>query len=393
MPSPLRRRLEVLRRDLATVLADLRGDHPSPLIPRRPAPSRAIGSATAAAARSLVVRQVRRETADATTVVLGDPAGAPIRFVPGQFLTALVTIDGEVHRRAYSICSPPGGEGDDPSQVAITAKRIAGGTVSTYLHERLAVGDVIPVLGPSGEFTIAPDPEARRRLVLIAGGSGITPILAILRAALAIEPHTHATLIYGNRRPDDVIHRDVLDALVARHGDRLVVRHVLEEPDAALATRGRLDRATVAGELDAVAARIAPDSDYFVCGPAAAMTAVEDELISRGIPAAHLHEERFATPERKPIARAAQRVTIRLGAQVADVVVAPDATLLDAGLAAGVAMPFSCTMGGCGACAVDLVAGDVDHDEPNCLTDDERARGRVLACIARPSGPCTVVIS
>jgi ring-1,2-phenylacetyl-CoA epoxidase subunit PaaE len=385
MPSPIRRRLEALRRDVATVLADLRGDHPSPLIPRRAsAPRRTVTSATAATARPLIVRAVRRETADATTVVLGDPSGASIRFVPGQFLTLLVTIDGEQHRRAYSICSPPGGEDGDATQVAITAKRIAGGRVSTHIHERVSAGDVIPVLGPSGEFTVVPDADARRNLVLVAGGSGITPILAILRAVLAQEPHTRATLIYGNRRAEDVIHARAIDALAAAH-DRFTVRHVLEERG-----DGRLDRATVGALLDDLAP--APDTDYFICGPTAAMVAVKDELVARGVPSARLHEERFATPERKPLLRAAQRVTIRRGAKVSDVLVAPDATLLDAGLAAGVDMPFSCTMGGCGACAVDLADGDVDHDEPNCLTSDERSRGRVLACVARPNGPCTVVV-
>ena len=371
MPPSLRDRIAGIRKDLAAVL----GRTPPPVLARTR--SRQVGTS----ARPLLVKEVRRETADGTVIVLADPTGAPIRFVPGQFLTLQVTVDGAVFRRAYSICS------DDaaPESVSVCAKRIAGGRVSTFLHDKLRAGDVIPVLGPSGEFTVMPSADAQRNLVLVAGGSGITPILAILRAVLAHEPRTRATLIYGNRRAEDVIHARAIDQLLAAHADRFTVRHVLEERG-----DGRLDRATVGALLDDLAP--SADTDYFVCGPAAAMVAVKDELVARGVPSARLHEERFATPERKPQLRAAQRVTIRRGKQIADVLVAPDATLLVAGLAAGVDMPFSCTMGGCGACAVELTEGDVDHDEPNCLTPDERARGRVLACVARPNGPCTVVV-
>lgn len=385
-----RRRWDLLKRDIAMVF----GGPPSPLVARRPTPQPPAvrGTAaeppavrgTAAAARPMVVRAIRRETADATTVVLGDAAMQEVAFVPGQFLTLLVTIDGETHRRAYSICEGGGGE------VAITAKRIAGGRVSTYLHERLRVGDVIPVLGPSGEFTVAPDPAASRELVLIAGGSGITPIIAIARAVLATEPHSKVALVFGNRRPDDIIFRAALDELAARHRDRMTIRHVLEEPGDLAATRGRLDRAIVEAELDAIGE--GAGADYYVCGPAAAMAAAVEALTARGVPPARIHQERFATAERVARARTVQPLTIRTQRGDVSALVAPDASILDAGLAAGIAMPFSCAMGGCGACAVDLVDGDVDLDEPNCLLPDERARGRILACVARPTGPCTVVV-
>ncbi len=375
----LRGRFDALRRDLRMVIGELRGDSPSPLVTRKP---RAYPrSATAAAARPMVVRELRRETADATTLVLADPTGAVVTWVPGQFLTLMVTIDGQVLRRAYSINSDV--------ELAVTSKRIPGGRVSTHLNEHIRVGDTIPVLGPSGEFKVPPD---ARELVLIAGGSGITPIMAIARAAR--KSGLRAALIYGNRTAADIIFRTELDRL------GVPVRHVLEVAEnvprtvsdtAGRPTLGRLDRATLAGELDAIAP--GAEAHYFVCGPAPVMAAAREELQARGVPAARVHEERFATAERKVRARTTQRLTVRRGPLVSDVVVAPDATLLDAALAAGVTMPYSCAMGGCGACAVDLVAGDVDLDEPNCLSPDERARGRILACVARPCGPCTVAVT
>jgi ring-1,2-phenylacetyl-CoA epoxidase subunit PaaE len=382
MLQRLRQRVASARRDVSTVLNDLRGRHPPPLVARSPgARHRTAGSVTAAAARPLVVRAIHHDTADATAIVLADPTGAPISFVAGQFLTVLIDVDGEVLRRAYSICSSI----DTPGQVTVCAKRVPGGRVSTYLHDRLAVGDVVPVLGPSGEFTLTPDPAARRRLVLIAGGSGITPCLAIIRAVVAHEPGSTVTLIYGNRGAADVIFGAELDALC--DGDRLVVRYLFDEPDGR-----RLDRATVAAELDAIAARIDDATHYYVCGPAAALDAAVDELAARGVAPARIHVERFATPERARRASAAQRLTVRRAGAVVDAVVAADATILDAALAAGVVMPFSCAMGGCGACAIDLVAGDVELDEPNCLSPAERARGRILSCVARPCGPCTVEV-
>lgn len=407
----VRRRLARLRRDLSVVLGDLRGEHPSPLVtrpPRRyPAPAAPTDGAeepglagprsSAAAARRLVVTALHRQTADATTITLADPAGAPLRFVPGQFLTLLVELDGEVLRRAYSICSHL----DDDRALAVTVKRIPGGRVSTHLHERLAVGDALGVLGPSGEFTVDVDPAAapppRRSLVLIAGGSGITPMMAILRAVLAHEPASEVTLLYGSRAAADVIFADELDALAARHPDRLVVRHVLEQPGGRPATVGRLDRATVAAELDAVAARCGGDTRYYVCGPAAAMEAAVDALRARGVPPERLRQERFASPGRRAAGRATAPLALRVvgrGGEVAtvDALVAPGASVLDAGLAAGVDMPFSCAMGGCGACAVRLVDGEVELDEPNCLSPQERAAGRILACVARPAGPCTVEV-
>lgn len=361
----LRQRLEALKRDLGMVIGEWRGVHPSPVVTRTARRRPTAASATAAAARPMVVKALRKETADATTIVLDDPSGA--RWAPGQFLTLIVTIDGEVYRRAYSICS------DD--ELAVTCKRVAGGRVSTHLHERLAVGDTIHVLGPSGEFKV---PDAARELVLIAGGSGITPIMAIARAA--IRDGRRASLIFGNRSERDIIFKTQLDGLLG-----LRVRHVLDSAGE------RLDRPVLARELDALAP--GPDAHYFVCGPAGAMAAAREELLARGVPPAQVHEERFATAERKVRARSAQRVQIRRGQATSDVVVPADATLLDAALAAGVEMPYSCAMGGCGACAVQLRAGDVDLDEPNCLSPDERAGGRVLACVARPNGPCTIEVT
>jgi ring-1,2-phenylacetyl-CoA epoxidase subunit PaaE len=393
------------------VLGSLLGRRPPVLVGRPPrastsphaapaAAATASGSATssARAARSLRVAQVRRLTSDAVAIALEDPSGRPIPFVPGQFLTVLVEVGGELLRRAYSISSSH----LETGRVEIAVKRVSGGRVSNHLNDNLRAGETLAVLGPSGHFTLESAPARRRKLVLFAGGSGITPILAIARAAAVGEPETTIYLVYGNRRAADIMYREELDALAAQHPDTLRVRHVLSEPPAGWSGgRGILDPETALTELDRLAAETQPASEgdtlYYLCGPEPMMAAVRGVLAERGVAAEQVFEERFSSPhlrnEADPAAAsAAQPAEIRNGDAVRELIVAPGQTLLDAGLAASLPMPFSCTMGGCGACKVKLVEGSVASEEPNCLGDDEREAGYVLACVSRPTAPVRVEV-
>lgn len=408
LPRRLGDRYLTLRRDLAMVAGELRGERAPALVPRSDETRRGgatrsgaapVGtrygapSAAVRAERVLRVVRVRKETADASTFELADPSGAPIRFEAGQFLTLHVEIEGRRYRRAYSLSSSPGGTGT----ACITVKRIAGGRVSGYLVEHVRVGDVLTVHGPSGSFVVPPA-SAPRHLVLFAGGSGITPIASITRDVLRREPATRLTLVYGNRRESDVIFRDELAAL-AEDG-RLRVVHVLSEPtDDTTCVRGILDRETVARLLEEhdllTRANDEEPPRYLVCGPSAMMTAVRQALEARGVPADRILEERFLSPADPGAARVAsgpQLVNVRLRGATHAVTVTPGKTVLEAALEQGVAMPFSCQMGGCGACKCKQAGGEIVMDEPNCLSDDEKAHGVVLACVARPLGPSTLEV-
>jgi ring-1,2-phenylacetyl-CoA epoxidase subunit PaaE len=378
-------RLATLRRDVSTLVRGLLGHTPPPLVSRShrraadaapPSTATAIAAGAATLARTVVVESVRRETADAVSLTLVDPTGAPLAFRPGQFFTIEVTIDGQRLRRAYSASS----DAREPGRVTITVKRVAGGRVSTFLTERAAVGDRLGLLGPSGDFTLdAAAPPAH--VVAIAGGSGITPIVAIARSLVDL-PATRLTLVYGNRDRASVIFADELATLAA--GGRLTVDHVLDDAG------GPLTEPTIAARLDALAVTDDDATVYMLCGPDPMMAAARAALTARGVPSARVREERFFAPARPTAATAAQPLTIRRGGAVTQAIVRPGDTLLDAGLAAGVPLKLSCAMGGCGACAVTLVAGSVAMDEPNCLTVGERAAGTVLACVARPTAPCTI---
>lgn len=334
----------------------------------------------AAGVATLTVRAVHHPIPDAVTIAFDRPPGERWDFVPGQHVTLRVAVDGDVHRRPYSLCSDPA----DADTLAVTVKRVAGGLVSNHLVDHVRAGQRVDVLGPHGRFGTAPDPARARRVILVAGGSGITPLMSIARALLRAEPASMVELIYANRGWRSIIFRSELAAL-ASASSRLAVRHVLERPSRRLACEtGRLE-----GE---VLTRVLPlDGDeYYVCGPAPMMASVCSALSDAGVPDAHVHVERFTSAARTmaPASGAVWSVTFARSGRM--VQVNDDQTLLEAAAEAGLFLPRSCSMGGCGACAQRLVSGDVAMDEPNCLTAAERGEGAVLCCVGRPRGPVVI---
>lgn len=391
--SWLARRLEQGRRDLAMVIQGLRGEHPPPYVVRPKPRPRPASVRPTLGLRELSVVEVERQTPDAVTLHLVDPTGAPIAFEAGQFLTLVLSLgepgrEREV-RRAYSLSTDPA----DPSRVAVTAKRVAGGLVSNHLNDHARKGDVVRVLGPSGSFVVPP--SASDDLLLIAGGSGITPIVSIIRHELgATGRRLH--LVFGNRGEADILFRRALDELAARYPTRLFVHHVLSDPPEGWRGEVGLLEPSV---LERVLARLdlsLASADAFLCGPAPMMEAAHVVLTARGVPASRIHEERFLSPHLRtaavPRPSGPVLTSIRAGGVLRDVTVAPGQSLLEAGLAAGVKMPYSCAMGGCGACRVRLERGHIEMEEPNCLTPEERASGFVLACVGRPTEPSAVEI-
>ncbi|PRP91048.1 3-ketosteroid-9-alpha-hydroxylase reductase subunit [Enhygromyxa salina] len=386
VPRVLEPRVGQLRRDLRVVLANLRGERAPAWLARDG--SRYAGAPAGLATRELEISEVIRETADAVSLVLRDPSGAslpPIR--PGQFFTLLVELDGETLRRAYSVSS----DCSIRDRFSVTIKRVPDGRVSTYLNDHAAPGMRLRALGPSGEFAREP----ARKLVLIAGGSGVTPMMALLRTLLTREPQRELALIYANRSQADVIFADALARLAVEHGPRLAVLHALEQPPPSWSGAvGRCTGPTLAGMLDDTPLASDPDSEFLLCGPTPMMDGARELLGARGVAAARIHSESFLAPQLQAKAaakvRAPQAVTIVTAQREVGVVVQPGQTLLEAGLAAGLDMPYSCAMGGCAACKVELERGEVIMREPNCLGPTEREAGQVLACVACPSAPCRV---
>jgi ferredoxin-NADP reductase len=228
----------------------------------------------------------------------------------------------------------------------------------------------------------------------LAGGSGITPVISIARSVLLVDASSRLSLIYANRSSDDVIFAQALEQLGEQNPDRFETVLVLESAPATFAgLRGRLDRNVAQAALDRVWPTGLP-KEYFVCGPEPMMAEVRQALTARGVAPEAIQEERFVTARscNDPLPSGAQTLVVRMGARQHTVTVKPGQTLLEAALAAGLPLRFSCTVGGCGTCKVKRSMGRVCMDEPNALTESERQQGYILACIARPLGPTTVEV-
>ncbi len=396
LPRGIAERLRTAGRDIGMLRNRLiLGKTPSPTIDR-PKPARgavvSLPRKSPDMARRLRVVKVVEETKDAISIYVTEADGSEIQFKPGQFLSVDVEVDGKRLRRAYSLASAclPG----VPRH--ITVKRIQSGRCSNQLNDTVREGDDLRVLGPSGNFTVEPRSVNARHLVMIAGGSGITPIMSIVETILRVERGSRVTLIYGNRGWDDVIFRDRLEALRQESPDRLTVDHVLEHPpEWWTGEQGLLTADVLESRLKALNLKDDGLQRYFLCGPTPMMEAAHEVLATRGIPPNRIAEERFTSPEARLGSRGSEKtelVVIAKAGREQGVQVEAGQTVLEAALGAGIDMPFSCAMGGCGACRVRLTGGEIQMDEPNCLSRKEREQGYVLTCIGRPLGQCSVEV-
>lgn len=326
--------------------------------------------------RSLRIVEVIEETPSTRTLVLAAPdGGAPaLAYRAGQHLTLLVDVNGATQRRCYSFSTSPLA-GALP---AITVKRTADGLVSRHLHERVRAGDLLTTLEPTGDFTLETDAAASRHLVMVAGGVGITPLVSLAETVLRAERASRVTLLCGHRREDEIIFRRRLETLAHEFAPRLVVRHALDEaPGRWDGMRGALDGAQVLQAIGTEGVEA-----WFVCGPEPMMQSVCAALAASGVPGERIRTERFAYASAATTRIPDHDANLRFATSGRSVRTRAGQTLLAAGLAAGVELPSSCTMGGCGACKVRKSSGTVVMSEPNCLSDGEREAGWVLACCA-----------
>jgi ring-1,2-phenylacetyl-CoA epoxidase subunit PaaE len=348
----------------------------------------------------LAVSDVRRETGDCVSLAFVVPAelAEAYRFVQGQNVTVKLAIDGEEQRRSYSICS-----GIDDGELRIAVKRQPGGIVSSFITEHVRPDDVLEVMTPTGNFTTPLDPASAQLYLGIAAGSGITPLLSIIKTVLAREPRSQFFLLYGNRTTQDIIFLDALEDLKDRYLDRLSLTHVLSrEAQDVPALSGRIDEAKVALFLRNIvpAAKI---DDAFICGPAGLIDTAEPVLKTLGVAAERIHVERFtvdgAPAPRRTAAAATATAPRRIVAEaeaIRDGVrhrfpIGEDETVITAALAAGLELPYSCRGGMCCTCRAKLVEGKVEMDVNYSLEPWELAAGYVLTCQSRPKTPRVVL--
>jgi ring-1,2-phenylacetyl-CoA epoxidase subunit PaaE len=336
----------------------------------------------------LRVAALQPETGDAVTVRFEVPAPLrdAYRFRPGQFLTLRAMIGAEDTRRSYSICSAP----EDPG-LTVGIKRVEGGLFSSWACRDLKPGDTLAVMTPDGRFGL-PDAAGPRVIAAFAAGSGITPILSIMRAVLANEPDSRFFLFYGNRSTASIMFRQQIEDLKDRYLSRLSVFHVLSrEQQDVPALNGRLDADKLGVLLRAVLPAALIDQ-ALICGPRTMIEALPGALTGLGVAADRIHVERFtpsaggrrAAPVVEPGTPPACIATvIRDGARF-DIPVAADEALIDAAIRAGRDLPFACKGGMCCTCRAKVVEGRVDMAVNYSLEPWEIAAGFVLTCQSRP---------
>lgn len=332
---------------------------------------------------------MRRETDEAFSVafLVPDSLAAEYRFTPGQYLTLRAEIGGEEVRRSYSICAAPG-----ERELRVAIKRLEAGAFSGWAHDVLRPGMALDVMTPDGRFGLPPAPGSARTLLGVAAGSGITPILSILGAALA-EERGRFVLLYGNRTKASIMFRERLEDLKDRYMTRLSVLHMLsrEQQDVALLS-GRLDAEKVGLLLDHMVP--GPIDHALLCGPQPMIEGLLAPLQARLDPS-RVHVERFTPGEggRPPPLRHAPapgapviaRATIVVEGGRREVHIAEGQTVLEAGIAAGMNLPFSCRGGMCCTCRARLVDGSAEMDVCYSLEPWELAAGYILTCQARPT--------
>ena len=336
----------------------------------------------------LRVAEVRRETPECVSLKFDLPAelADEYRFTQGQHLALRTVLDGEEVRRSYSVCT-----GCDEGELRVAVKKVPGGRFSAWVNESLKPGDAIDVMTPEGRFFTPLSPDHEKHYVAFVAGSGITPVLSLIRTTLAREPKSRFTLVYGNRRQASVMFHEALEDLKDRYLTRFELFNVFsrEEQDIDL-FNGRLDGAKARAFLSALVPVDTID-EAFVCGPATMIEDVEQALVAAGVPREHVHVERFGVPGAAAYAPVddAEAAQARIGIVIDGVrreieFHRGQHSILDAGRAAGLDLPYSCKGGMCSTCRGKLLEGEVRMAKNYALEPHEVAAGFVLTCQSYP---------
>ncbi len=358
-----------------------------PLLPRHRTEAEAFRTRAAGrgAVHALRVADVVRLTDDAVMIEFDVPAelAADYRFQPGQHVVIRHHHDGEDIRRSYSICATPAS-----GRLCIAIKRVDGGLFSGFATDRLRPGDRLRVTTPTGRFVPALNPTHRKRYVVVAVGSGITPLLAIMASILGTEPRSRVTLIYGNRSRGSAMFLPEIESLAAEHPGRLSVHLVMSrEPVGDPLLAGRIDAAKLAA---LTAAEDEPVDEWFMCGPEALTDDLAEALAQAGADEESIHRELFVAGAREPsgpldLPDLRSRVTISLDGRASELDVhSLGESILVAALAERPGVPYACRDGVCGTCRAKLVSGEVAMERCSALDRRERRAGYVLACMAHP---------
>lgn len=331
----------------------------------------------------LTIKEIKKETADAVSITFEVPEKlkSEFSFIAGQYLTVKKELNGKEIRRAYSICSDPN---TDILKVAV--KAVKDGNFSTYATTLLHEGDKLEVSKPEGRFIL--EPIKGKNYIAFAAGSGITPIMAMLKSSL----HNDSvfTLIYGNKSAQDTIFKERLDVLKKLYGTRLNVHYVFSREE----TKGELFGRCDTGNVNYFLKNVYKDTSFdqaFICGPQSMVKTVTEALISNSISEENIHFELFSIPaeanEDASIPEGNTEITVVLDDEETTFMMKQKKLILNAALDKDLDAPYSCQGGICSSCLAKVVEGEVVMEKNAILTDDEIEEGLILTCQAHPTTP------
>ncbi len=348
---------------------------------------------------SIPVKDIRKETADCVSVSFDIPAHLTdlFKYKAGQYITIRKTIDNESIRRSYSICSSP-----DDNELRIAVKKVPQGICSSFINDSLQIGDELELMPPMGKFHIEPNASNQQHYAAFAAGSGITPIISIIKTILSQEPKSSFTLVYGNRNRHSIIFKEALETLKNKYMDRFRIIHILsrEKTDAGIHF-GRIDATKCAQLFDKIIA-LQSIHAYYLCGPEEMVFTIKSFLEKHSVEPNKIHFELFTTAknfnkfsavkEKEVSTGPTSNINITLDGISFDFTLAAHGkSILETALALGADLPFACKSGVCCTCKAKLIEGEVEMDVVYGLEPDEIDRGYILTCQSHPRSEKVVI--
>lgn len=334
---------------------------------------------------SLTVKDVTRETADCVSIAFQIPThlSKEFTYLQGQYITFKLNVNGQEIRRSYSVCSSPVTDAD----LRVAVKKVKDGKGSTFLNEQIKAGDTVEVMTPMGNFYTPMNASNNKEYILFAGGSGITPMLSIIKTVLKAEPNSKVQLFYGNENESGIIFRNQLTSLEETSNSKLKVHHILNQADANYPAiyRGIMTKEKVA-ELMSNFVKVNSDTEIFICGPTPMMQNVEQTLNSLNIPKTQVHLEYFTAPvdensnSESIVGAKKASLTIILDGDEVVTELLPEESILEAALRINLDAPYACQGGSCCTCRALLTEGKVEMKVNYALLDAEVKQGFILTC-------------
>ncbi|MBU2938077.1 ferredoxin--NADP reductase [Lacinutrix sp. C3R15] len=336
---------------------------------------------------TLTIKDIQRETEKAVTISFNVPDNLKeaFTFKAGQYITIKTLINGNEVRRDYSLCASP-----KSGELKVAVKEVEGGTFSAYANNNLQIGDTLEVASPKGRFVFTPNDSITKNIAAFAAGSGITPILSIIKCALEEEIHSKVILVYGNKTNKETMFLKELLDLQHAYKDRFSIQFLFSQQDEDDAIFGRIEKSTVNYVMKNKHKNIDVDA-FYLCGPEAMIYTVKDVLTEHEIPKERIHFELFkaakTAPVNEEVASGNTEITITVDDETATFTMSQKQSILEAALDEDLDAPYSCQGGICSSCIARVTEGKATMRQNNILTESELAEGLILTCQAHPTTP------